>query len=485
MRFGKIIIALFFIIPAAAIAQEKDITGLWKGTLYNDTTQKYYKYEIGISKEKGKYTGFSHTWFLIGDTQYFGVKKVSIKIADDGKVIVEDNGLIAHNYPIPPNKGVRQLNVLTLDASDSIMTLNGPFSTNRTKDYHSLTGSISVQRKNDFWQSSLVPHLQELGRDEELSFVKEEKQLLAKADAAERELQLSQKNTAIKEEKLQQEKDKQALAELKKASAEKDKQELAVAKKTEVEKEKTAKLEADKKLQLEKETAKQEIAKEKEAKKIADEKDKADKTMAKQELAKQTAVEKENTRLIALKEKQEKEALLEKEKQDKAIAKQEAAKTAATEKLLQQEEKAKAELAKKAPDKKPVSPASQFKVSSEPAADVASRKTIVQQTVNFSSDSLQLSLYDNGEIDGDTVSVLMNGQLILAKQGLGVRAIKHTIYIPKDVDKIEMVMYAETLGSIPPNTGLLVIRDGKDMYEIRFSGDLQKNAAIVFNRKKE
>jgi hypothetical protein len=50
---------------------------------------------------------------------------------------------------------------------------------------------------------------------------------------------------------------------------------------------------------------------------------------------------------------------------------------------------------------------------------------------------------------------------------------------------MELVMYAESLGSIPPNTGLLVIRDGKQLYEVRFSGDLQKNAAIVFNRKKE
>ena len=45
-------------------------------------------------------------------------------------------------------------------------------------------------------------------------------------------------------------------------------------------------------------------------------------------------------------------------------------------------------------------------------------------------------------------------------------------------------MYAETLGSIPPNTGLLVIRDGQDTYEIRFSGDLQKNAGILLRRRK-
>jgi hypothetical protein len=45
-------------------------------------------------------------------------------------------------------------------------------------------------------------------------------------------------------------------------------------------------------------------------------------------------------------------------------------------------------------------------------------------------------------------------------------------------------MYAENLGSIAPNTGLLVVKDGSNQYEVRFSGDLQKNAAIIFKRRK-
>ena len=119
-----------------------------------------------------------------------------------------------------------------------------------------------------------------------------------------------------------------------------------------------------------------------------------------------------------------------------------------------------------------------------PAVDVDKRKTITQQTVYFRSDSLQLALYDNGEVDGDTVSVLMNGEIIMAKQGLSTNAIRKSIYIDRDADSVQLIMYAENLGSIAPNTGLLVVRDGKDIYEIRFSGDLQRNAAIIFKRKK-
>ena len=116
---------------------------------------------------------------------------------------------------------------------------------------------------------------------------------------------------------------------------------------------------------------------------------------------------------------------------------------------------------------------------------VNERKSEFAQSIIIKSDSLQLALYDNGEIDGDTVSVLLNGEVILAKQGLKATAIRKTIYItPGNNDSLVLVLYAENLGKYPPNTGLLVVRDGENVYNVRFSADLQKNAAIVFRRKK-
>ncbi|HKB43471.1 MAG TPA: hypothetical protein VKC90_03745, partial [Chitinophagaceae bacterium] len=120
------------------------------------------------------------------------------------------------------------------------------------------------------------------------------------------------------------------------------------------------------------------------------------------------------------------------------------------------------------------------------AALIAERKSEFSQVVNFKSDSLELALYDNGEIDGDTVSVLMNGEVILAKQGLKATAIKKTIYItPGKDDEFTMVLYAENLGKYPPNTGLLVVHDGDDVYNVRFSADFQTNAGIIFKRKQK
>jgi len=119
----------------------------------------------------------------------------------------------------------------------------------------------------------------------------------------------------------------------------------------------------------------------------------------------------------------------------------------------------------------------------QPASEINGRTIETIQRVNYTSDSLVITLYDNGEVDGDTVSVIMNGSIIMPMVGLSTKPVRKTIYTKDITDSIQIVMYAENLGSLPPNTGLLIVNDGKDRYEIRFSGDLKKNSAIVFKRK--
>jgi len=118
------------------------------------------------------------------------------------------------------------------------------------------------------------------------------------------------------------------------------------------------------------------------------------------------------------------------------------------------------------------------------AAQIAGRKSEFSQIVSFTSDSLELSLYDNGEIDGDVVSIYMNGEVVMSKQELKASAIKKTIYITPGNEDFTLVLFAENLGKYPPNTGLLVVHDGEDVYNLRFSSDFEKNAGIIFRRKK-
>ena len=119
-----------------------------------------------------------------------------------------------------------------------------------------------------------------------------------------------------------------------------------------------------------------------------------------------------------------------------------------------------------------------------PAAERTLRKTEVQATVLFNSDTLRLRLYDNGIVDGDTVTILVNNKVILAKQALGNLPVYYNLIIPATEDSVLLLMYAENLGSIPPNTGLLIIQEGNKRTELRLSGNLQQNAAILFKRKR-
>jgi hypothetical protein len=108
----------------------------------------------------------------------------------------------------------------------------------------------------------------------------------------------------------------------------------------------------------------------------------------------------------------------------------------------------------------------------------------VLETVAITGDSLTLSFYDNGVVDGDIISVYINGRNVIEKALLKEAAIKKTIPISPTEDGIQLLLVAESLGSIPPNTGLLIIQDGTNRYEVRFSADLQTNASILIRKKK-
>lgn len=164
--------------PLAIFCQ--DITGLWTGTLHNDSTGLDYQYEIGITNEKGKFEGFSHTWFTIEGQQYFGVKKLKIRIAKDGKIVILDDELLVSNYPVSAHKDVHQLNILDFREDNGEKVLDGPFVTNRTKEFKPLTGYISIVKRKDISKSDLIPHLKNIDQKIDWSFLNTNAEPLAK-----------------------------------------------------------------------------------------------------------------------------------------------------------------------------------------------------------------------------------------------------------------------------------------------------------------
>ena len=110
-------------------------------------------------------------------------------------------------------------------------------------------------------------------------------------------------------------------------------------------------------------------------------------------------------------------------------------------------------------------------------------KEIVNE-IEVESDSLRIDVYDNGEVDGDIISVFYNEGLILNSQKLTHKSIRIDVVLDSTKEYNEVSMYAENLGLIPPNTALMIVNDGKNKFNIRLSSNLEKNATIRIKRKK-
>jgi len=328
MRFFFVL----FLITTANILSAQVISGLYSGTLTNDSTKKEQRYELALSEYRGKITGYSYTTFVRNDSLFYGVKSVKAN-RKNGQLVVEDDKMIVNNFPESPAKGVHQTNFIQLTNEDTLRTANGTWKTNRTKIYYALSGGVEMKLDNDSTHSALIGQLKELN-------------IISQPKYADAEVKTKAKENKVK---------------------------------TEIEK------------------PKKEIAKNKPA--------------------------------------ENKQANI---------------------------------------------PVTKNDVVSIPYTQ---RKIKSLQTIELSTDSLQLSFYDNGVIDGDSISVYVNGENIISNNRLTATATKKTIKLP-DVETIEIILVAENLGTIPPNTGLLIVKDGDKTYQVNFSADLQTNAAIIFKRKR-
>src|SRR4030095_7346943 len=118
-----------------------------------------------------------------------------------------------------------------------------------------------------------------------------------------------------------------------------------------------------------------------------------------------------------------------------------------------------------------------------PPPVISSRKNSLVKKIETEAGEIRIDLYDNGQIDGDTVSVYHNNSLLVSHAGLSQKAITLHIAINHNAPHHELVMVAENLGSIPPNTSLMVVTAGTNRYELFISSSEQNNAKVVFDLK--
>jgi len=408
--------------------------------LSNDsvTTRKDQSYELALTEYDGRVYGYSYATFIIEDTLYYIVKRVKGKI-ENGVCEVEDDEILSHNFGKKIDKRVRVIQTFRLNSTDSTWEIDGKWKTKQPKGYYGLTGGVTVKEEKDYVKSRLLQHLGDLQLDNTISFYKPEKKVYlnapAKTPLKKQDPVIVKNDPAKKQQGLASGKSAISGIEIKNPEIKLDEPQI---KKPDT-------------------SAATVLANEK--KKVV--------PGSGIEGHKPIPVAKTNN-------------LPATNVQNKVADSIKSGVTANNPKIKKPDTSSAIALAN---EKKKIIPDgisnSGFKI------EVPERNKNIIQNVSYKTDSLVLSLYDNGEIDGDTVSVFLNGEILIDRQGLKGIAIKKTIYLkPGEDEEVEILLFAENLGKYPPNTGLLIIRDGEDRYEIRFSADYDLSPAIVLRRKK-
>lgn len=104
------------------------------------------------------------------------------------------------------------------------------------------------------------------------------------------------------------------------------------------------------------------------------------------------------------------------------------------------------------------------------------REVDVQESFTVRHKYIKIMVWDRNEIDGDVVSLFMNDELI--KKNLKLRKRKRRFRIKLNQGSNILVMYAENLGTIPPNTAAVVVKHGRKKRNVNLVSDNGKSGAV-------
>lgn len=118
--------------------------------------------------------------------------------------------------------------------------------------------------------------------------------------------------------------------------------------------------------------------------------------------------------------------------------------------------------------------------SPPPEPEENPRKIKVQKLVEVHSKQLRLRAWDSGTVDGDVITIFLNGEQVLFRHRVSKRRYAFPITLKEDHNF--MVMYADDIGDIMPNTVAVSIDDGVDEQLIVLSSDLEESGAVLLKK---
>lgn len=120
----------------------------------------------------------------------------------------------------------------------------------------------------------------------------------------------------------------------------------------------------------------------------------------------------------------------------------------------------------------------------EPVKPLTIEEKFVVRTPKFvmdiplRGDSIELRFYDNAEIDGDSISLFLNKQLLFSHVRLTGKPHIVKLAVAALEQENELVMVAENLGKIPPNTSFMIAIVGDQRFEANLQSTEETSALI-------
>lgn len=106
------------------------------------------------------------------------------------------------------------------------------------------------------------------------------------------------------------------------------------------------------------------------------------------------------------------------------------------------------------------------------------RKNKLVKTIITHTPEVDISFYDNGEIDDDSITVYHNLNPIIERGRLSRQPISYG-FDASDNNRLQsFIIVADNLGKIPPNSALMVIYTNHQRYEVFIESDLKNNGEV-------
>lgn len=121
-----------------------------------------------------------------------------------------------------------------------------------------------------------------------------------------------------------------------------------------------------------------------------------------------------------------------------------------------------------------------FKPELKLPLSLTGRKAELVREIKVDTGTVKIDFYDNGQIDGDTVSVYVNSMPVVSNRMLKTQPISVNVRVSLKQTVQEVIMVGENLGSIPPNTALMIVTAGTKRYQLYLTSDEKKNAMVRF-----